>query len=317
MANHIVHFDTFTDFLRAVDAPSKGILDSSQGRGDSWAGASYSVARSLASNGWPEGRRLVEEQSARIVARLAKSVHRPEVSYDVVGDCFDMGRVVTGEPENAMQWTQSEATAHGPKIHNIVVNYVASASYTAEQLQRRGIAIAALVDALEYCDYRVGVTVAYGVQASFGDVCASVQVKEPSEPMQMDKLAFVLGHPAMLRRIGFKYMEANLTEEQQRVFSGYGVPANNALPQGDIVIGGARSDRDMLDNPEKWVVEQLKAQGIQVDALPSQDAPFKAPNAPQNDNPKCKRCGGPTAKRSGPYGEFYGCKAYPRCKGKG
>ena len=30
---------------------------------------------------------------------------------------------------------------------------------------------------------------------------------------------------------------------------------------------------------------------------------------------KCPDCGGGTVKRKGPYGHFYGCDSYPKCKG--
>lgn len=30
---------------------------------------------------------------------------------------------------------------------------------------------------------------------------------------------------------------------------------------------------------------------------------------------KCPKCGGPMVLRKGPYGEFYGCKSYPKCRG--
>jgi len=29
----------------------------------------------------------------------------------------------------------------------------------------------------------------------------------------------------------------------------------------------------------------------------------------------CPKCGGETARKSGQYGDFYGCKAFPECKG--
>lgn len=40
---------------------------------------------------------------------------------------------------------------------------------------------------------------------------------------------------------------------------------------------------------------------------------YKAPKA-SGEGP-CPKCEGPTKKRSGPYGMFYGCMNYPQCKG--
>lgn len=33
------------------------------------------------------------------------------------------------------------------------------------------------------------------------------------------------------------------------------------------------------------------------------------------ENVRCPDCGGPMTPRSGPFGKFWGCKDYPRCKG--
>jgi ssDNA-binding Zn-finger/Zn-ribbon topoisomerase 1 len=33
------------------------------------------------------------------------------------------------------------------------------------------------------------------------------------------------------------------------------------------------------------------------------------------ENVKCPECGGPMVSRTGQYGVFWGCKAYPNCKG--
>ena len=43
----------------------------------------------------------------------------------------------------------------------------------------------------------------------------------------------------------------------------------------------------------------------------------KAPKAPAVavKGIKCPKCGGPMVLRKGPYGEFYGCKSYPKCRG--
>lgn len=115
---------------------------------------SLEEALALAKNGWPEGIRRIEEMSARLSEEIIKTLHVPEVTYDVTGDMLDVGRFVRGEPEDFMSLTPAEIEQE-PRILHLVANICTSSSVSPETLTRKGAAVVALVDALERHGKRV------------------------------------------------------------------------------------------------------------------------------------------------------------------
>lgn len=110
----------------------------------------------------------------------------------------------------------------------------------------------------------------------------------------------------------------------------------NAKARLDALPAKARSDRDLIEAlaAREQCAHDLHELGASVPASavaltvtpPQRPAPQppRAPNVttptpphgiPTSGTPTCPRCSAPMRKRSGRYGQFWGCSRYPRCRG--
>lgn len=81
-------------------------------------------------------------------------------------------------------------------------------------------------------------------------------------------------------------------------------------------MGRSRGGR--LTRDEFFQQAMLKSGVVQRDAKPENPAsyiPTLGPTRPSAPGPACPDCGGPTRHRNGQYGPFWGCAAFPRCRG--
>jgi hypothetical protein len=167
----------------------------------------YDEAVAVAGTGWNKG----AERVAKIRASLDAVVQRMTVAncaqmiYGVEGEWVDIGRIATGEPECCGSW-HDQGEGASQKVVKIVANVAVSCGVSAETIFARGAATLAAVDLLESLGFRCEVWASKGcsgrVQSEFHTL-----VKEASQPVELDRLAFCLCHPAMLRRLYFATME--------------------------------------------------------------------------------------------------------------
>lgn len=224
--------------------------------------------------GWPDGAAKIRQYTDRWTPQLASLVALPQYTPDVVGEYFDVGVLMTGEPEH---WYAREdspaAVAGGGTVHRIVVNLSASASIDASALIRRGAAVAALVAALELSGASTEVIVCapiegYGAEAS--TLVVALELKHPGDALDIDRLALLAVHPAGLRRIWFALWEGLLTDKQRDIYDirasgGYGRPTDlPAAERGDVyapAMRGSAGDFESDDKAEAWMRAQLKRLG--------------------------------------------------------
>ena len=102
-----------------------------------------------------------------------------------------------------------------------------------------------------------------------GDVREDViVVKRPEHTLQLDQLAFILCHPAMLRRLHFAYDECQPKAVRENFGfykrRGYGHPRATS-EKADIIVPEAHADSEQWRDAEqarRWVIGVLKAQGV-------------------------------------------------------
>lgn len=224
--------------------------------------------------GWPEGAAKIRSYTDRWIPRLASLVSLPTYSPDLTGEFFDVGVLMSGEPEHWYAPEVSDTAISGAGVvHRVVVNLSASSCIDAPELVRRGAAVAALVAVLEATGAAVEVVVC-AVIAAPGDssrTCdISLVLKQSSDALDLDRLALVAVHPAGLRRIWFRLWESLLTDEQRdaydvRLNGGYGQPADRPTDERGDVYSPAMSRNAgafITDaGAELWVMEQLRQLG--------------------------------------------------------
>lgn len=176
-----------------------------------WNGtASYEDAVALTQKGWTEGAKRVDtlrrELDSAVQALVAAKA--ADMTYDVQGDWVDLGRLVTGEPECCGTW-EVQGDDRSEKVIKIVANICVSAAVNADTIFARGAACLAAVDIVESLGRRVELWIGLGVSHAGRRIETHVMVKAASQPAELDRLAYVLCHASMLRRISFAHMEIN------------------------------------------------------------------------------------------------------------
>ncbi len=242
----------------------------------------FAGAVHAAEHGWPEGLARITKMAASI--DVCNKVHKPEVYFDVVGEGgWDMGAVMAGLPEVAIAQRDSELQIDSPNgpVVKIGVNLCASAGITADVITARGAAMAALVDALETAGKRVELWLLCsfarecgrngdGTYTGYGDkLIYEIVIKQAHESLSLDKLAFMLAHPAMFRRIIFAMFPGTDMGKQSVFRSMKGYPSEHPeSAQFDVYLASAMWKTVQWASPASaraWVLGQLAGFGVSVD----------------------------------------------------
>lgn len=191
-------YESYSDFLDASLPKSESCWISNARYSDNWAGkdaVTLSGAIILATKGWTAGRTEVRAITDNL--NVAGKVNRQVITYDVTGDCLDVGRLVTGEPECMMSFTSIEDTNEQGNIIKLVVNTATSAGISEAIMRRRGAIVLSLIEALEIVGKRLEVWALFSESNGYD---MRVCVKRSDETAQDDMLAFAIAHPSFSRR---------------------------------------------------------------------------------------------------------------------
>ena len=178
-----------------------------------WYGTkNYQEAQDLLTGGWlPEAAVLAKKIP---VSSVMGQTIKKTANYSVVGFQASVPRYLQGLPTNMINYRN---TPQKQKI--VVLNrcITFNASWSSAKIEAEGIKALQVIQALEGNGFRVklniiainGIKGRNGWNKSNSDVAvAKICVKKPEEPLNLSKIAFPLAHPAMLRRISFKWLES-------------------------------------------------------------------------------------------------------------
>lgn len=222
MTKQIKHiYDSLEDFIRSNDnwKTRRHGGDCSHNTTDPkfYGSSSYEQGLAVAGTGWREGAERVAALRAELsgAVQAMAAARASQMTYDVVGECFDIGKIATGEPEFCMNWNEY-GDERSQKVVKIVANISVSAAVNKETIYARGAACLAAVDLLETLGQRVELWIAIGVTGTsqfdkrdYTQLDTQVCVKQAGQPVETDRLAFVLCHASMFRRLGFAHFELN------------------------------------------------------------------------------------------------------------
>lgn len=269
-----MRFNTLHDMVAHVDALP--LVPSTQGESDvasttAWAGGDHKLATQLATFGWPEGARLASEKATRIANRLVEATGTgvyQAIEYDVIGAAYDAGAVALGMPESwgvmAPQVTKNAV--------RIVLNCTVSGGVPESSIRARGLAVAALVLALQARGYPVTLDVWQGEgcsnnQGIDGDLVRVIDAGTGSQ-VDTDRMVYALAHPTMFRKL-FRAVTNGIrcdghTAQTRRWDSG-SVVEDSGPKDGEPVhlfLGGAHlfSVARWTDGGEAWVLSEYLRQ---------------------------------------------------------
>lgn len=280
MTMRTVHLANWGQLVAALDAPTpryyagklkrSSVANPPSQQWDWHAGWTRSRAMAGAA-GWPDGVGRVKRLTDRFVNTLASKISLPEYYPEVTGDYFDVGVLMSGEPEHWYQREDAPVTIDAAgRIYRVVLNLGASCTIDADCLARRGAAAAAVVQLLELSGRAVElIAVSTSVRSGTG-LAVAVTLKASNESLDLDRLALVAIHPAGLRRLWFRLFENLATDTERDALGmheggGYGAPRDVAeSEQGDIyspaMFGGAGPFYDDA-GAETWLQTELKKLG--------------------------------------------------------
>lgn len=242
------HFDEFADAVEFGQIPCPDMGQASEtGRKDFTGTRDYAEAIHLLRNGWNDGANKMDAAKEAVIKTLSHKTI--ETEYDVSGSFVDVGRFLSGEPENMVDF--KEQASH--KMISIGLNVCVSSRVSQETIFSRGAAVLALIEAFEKSGASVQVNLfevidSNGSESGWLSVY-KIPLKDFGTLVDTDRLAFCIAHPSFLRRLIFRINE----QEPRKIreifghktggYGGYGTPNSYIPPDaGDIYIGSTKGD---------------------------------------------------------------------------
>lgn len=196
-------FSSLAELQRYIaDTPRKWRTDTSVSgeRSKSWdLNAGYVGAMTLARDGWLEGAKRAQEA----LKLLETKTPAYETVNDVAGYRPNVPRYCAGAFDCMVNKRDDPRAGFG-RVLTLYVSLNANGHVGAEYIANFGIGVAQYVNQLEAEGVRVEL---HGITGSVlhgrDRVAYTWKVKGADQPLDLAVLAFSIGHPAMLRRLGF------------------------------------------------------------------------------------------------------------------
>jgi hypothetical protein len=242
----------------------------------SWYGTdSFGQAMYIAEHGWVEGAKLIKDRMAVMTADLPVKTTVKELAYSQAGPgMLNMGRYIMGHPQPYQVWRETEhmTPTSGKGVVKVVFNGTVSSNVSQDIIRDKGVLTCSILDTLEHLGYRTELTVVFSLaearrkrnRLSVSNTL-EVVVKNASDWMDMDKIAFACAHPSSLRRIAFSVWEQQPAILLKRYDIGYtfSSPARINVEKGVVYIPEIRSDSASSKEAQQALIRaSLESAGI-------------------------------------------------------
>lgn len=269
------HFDSPSEFVASVDKnwntdkrrafQRDSECSSVTSPKDEFYNGTYKSAMKLLATGWETGAKRVAELRASLEESVQKIVSEKaaEISYDVEGEWFDAGRIASGDPDCCGSFDVQGDMA-GQKIIRIVANISVSAAVSHETMFARGAACIAAVDILESLGHRVELVAGEAGRCGKKNrkIFNYVTIKRADQPVDLDRLAFILCNPVWFRRVCFRWQETLGSD----ACSTY--PAEFPADDSSIILPGLKTGRTPShEDTVKEVIKICRLCGIDLGDL--------------------------------------------------
>jgi len=238
-------FDLEQAIALATKRPPEGIENvSSRVELDSfgprdWYGATFEEAIQMSYEGYHKGTLKLQRKLGKL-ARI-RTATRPRPRWGPEGSSVDIGRFMTGEPDDMVEVVRGQRPS--PVIKIGIERAIAAATSTGD-IEATGASVLAVVEALRTAGIPSEVWVTFTVDnytmrnRNIIGVSHQVLIQQAGRPIDMDRLAFWTVHPAALRRFAFATYEhepKNVRETMGfRRMGGYGRPTQLSRHEHDF-----------------------------------------------------------------------------------
>lgn len=170
-----------------------------------------------------EGYRDPLEKMKKAILKIGSmdKAKKPKMKNDFVGFVPHVPHTIMGLP---MTMINKEKQVHKAKTIHLIYSYGASSKVNPNDMITGGINFISLVNSLEKQGYRVKIDILSTFTSDKTLAGMAVTVKEYGQNLNLLKLTFPLVHPAMFRRIGFKWIETTPELKDAEITYGYGTP---------------------------------------------------------------------------------------------
>ncbi len=235
MSQHIeTKYESLGEYLRFIEQGKTrtGMDEDSNDAGRDWNGNTRNRehAIQIARNGWPTGAQNLESLIKGVLPAV-KLGDVPTFSMDVAGAYPIAPYAAAGDP-CAMVTLGSEPKR--ARVARFVLNICNLCTVSPKSIMAWGSAVLALVDSLENQDIRCEIVCCSNAEAGDQRFSTIINVKQAGDPLDIDRLAFVIAHPSMLRRLWFRGVEIQPGLRSTAWKYGYGHSLNFAPPGEEL-----------------------------------------------------------------------------------
>lgn len=213
------------------------------------------TAIQLARYGWREGVTQIHKIQRLIAA--AYPTKKAPVKYGVAGAFPNVPRAIAGNPLNMRQ--MDTAKNRSRPVITLISDMCANGGHHTKEFINRAAVVTALIDKIEDAGYAcevIGAAKTTAYKGSKLDSNVAVMLKQSHQPLDLPRLAFGLGHPAMFRRLVFA--QWGIAPENKDLGSGLGhVKKQNGNPEKNIFVIPSINNTSAFETDEKAVSEGL------------------------------------------------------------
>lgn len=233
-SKYFYEFNSMSEYLDFINSRSNMSFHLSHLTNTKFYGKeSYKEALDLAKHGWTE---VSAELTKKLNVNVSSMDYRRTVQkfFSQAGYQAVVPLYLQGVPNNMVNQRMVP-------IKNKVITIVKSVGFrgleSAEKIKEESLKTLYLIKMLESMGYRINLYTLNGFRLGCRDYFVRVKVKSASEKLNISKLAFPLVHPAMLRRLNFRFREIECNARQDMGSSFYSKSENApCLNKGELYI---------------------------------------------------------------------------------
>lgn len=253
---HTHVWDSWADFIAYAAQPSQWKMaepSSTHGTYSFTQTHTKEEAVNLALYGWPAGRDNLSDTLA--IVNPERGVYRAS-GRDVAGDFPNVPMAIAGDPM-CMTTTRRSHVASHPVIR-IDYNISTSGTVDANCYVNRGAALLSIVDMLEARGYSCELRLFVKAYSDHKRLNMAVTYKRAGDALDLDRAAFAITHPSVLRRFYFSVCEQHPDLEKE-FDVGYGVPDRTPWDNDpySIFVPGPTNEDDMTANNSRASISRL------------------------------------------------------------
>jgi len=148
--------------------------------------------------------------------------------YDVAGFQASVPRYLQGIPTSMINQKKIIQKA---KVITLNKDMGYNSSWTPEEIINESVKALAIVKKLESTGIRVNLNLCLATGVDGQKIGCKIRLKNSSERLNISKMAFMMTHPSMLRRILLRWIEVNPDVTSKLFIGGYGRPMDIRIIQ--------------------------------------------------------------------------------------